>query len=91
MIPGPARVARQDDVEAVLEGAVGGGDALPGFAAHDDGVLGGLLVVVLGRRGGTFGDAGEEGEVGFQGRPGEGAAEADAEGGGGGDDEGEGG
>lgn len=40
-----------------------------------------------GRR--TFGDAGEEGEVGFQGRPGEGAAETDAEGGGGGYDEGE--
>ncbi len=37
----------------------------------------------------TFGDAGEEGEVGFQRRPGEGAAETDAEGGGGGYDEGE--
>ena len=41
-----------------------------------------------GRRG-AFCHAGEEGEVGFQGRPGEGTAEADAEGGGGGDDEGE--
>ena len=38
------------------------------------------------RGGRTFGDAGEEGEVGFQGRPGEGAAETDAEGGGGGYD-----
>lgn len=37
-------------------------------------------------RWGTFGDAGEESEVGLQRRPGEGAAEADAEGGGGGYD-----
>ncbi len=34
----------------------------------------------------AFGEAGEKGEVGFEGRPGEGATEADAEGGGGGDD-----
>lgn len=40
-------------------------------------------------RGRTFGNAGEEGEVGFQRGPGEGAAETDAEGGGGGYDEGE--
>lgn len=32
---------------------------------------------------GTFRNASEEGEIGFQGRPGEGAAETDAEGGGG--------
>ena len=46
---------------------------------------------VAGREGGggvdvgwgrAFGDAGEEGEVGFEGGPGEGTAEADAEGGG---------
>lgn len=41
------------------------------------------------RGGRAFSHAGEEGEVGFQGRPGEGTAEADAERGGGGYDEGE--
>lgn len=40
---------------------------------------------------GSLRHAGEEGEVGFEGRPGEGAAETDAEGGGSGYDEGEGG
>lgn len=38
----------------------------------------------------AFRDAGEEGEVGFERGPGEGAAETDAEGGGGCYDEGEG-
>lgn len=40
-------------------------------------------------RGWTFGDAGEELEVSFEGWPGEGSLMTDAEGGGGGDYEGE--
>lgn len=79
------------DVNPSLQRAELGRDALPGFAAHDDGIdhrshLGGAtpgknVRVVMGREGlrRPFGDAGKEGEVGFDWRPREGSMVADAE------------